>query len=81
MPRASWPVKDSEGRVIGIACGTVPYCTACKRRAGSKRCDYPVKKRSGKAGTCDRWLCGRCAVSVGEDLDHCPPHARLAAAK
>ena len=30
-----------------------------------------------KSGTCDRWLCLRCAVSVGSDRDYCPAHHRL----
>jgi hypothetical protein len=38
------------------------------------RCDFPTPTR--KSGTCDKPLCKQCAVSVGEDLDHCPSHPR-----
>jgi hypothetical protein len=36
------------------------------------QCDWPVP---GKAsGTCDAWLCRRCARHVGADTDYCPAH-------
>jgi hypothetical protein len=53
-------------------CAT-PGCSKQTR----KQCDFPVT-RNGKAGTCDRYLCSGCAVSVGPNVDHCPPHARAA---
>ncbi|MES2339267.1 MAG: hypothetical protein V4537_14330 [Pseudomonadota bacterium] len=39
-------------------------------------CDYPVV-RKGKPGTCDARMCGRCRTSKGDDLDACPPHAKV----
>jgi len=51
----------------------------CANRA-DKQCDFPVT-RNGKVGTCDRFVCSRCAVSKGHDLDFCPPHARVEVAK
>ena len=45
-----------------------------------KQCDFPVT-RAGKAATCDRYICSRCAVSTGKNLDFCPPHARSEASK
>lgn len=53
-------------------------CSSCGRPA-NKLCDYPVKRRGAAPGTCDRPICGTCAVSVGPNKDNCPPHARLAA--
>jgi hypothetical protein len=39
-------------------------------------CDYPL--RGTKAGkTCDRPICGECAVNIGPDKDLCPTHARM----
>lgn len=48
-------------------------CSACKDRRADLLCDFPTPTR--KSGTCDRPLCGKCAVHVGEDRDHCPSHA------
>jgi hypothetical protein len=41
-------------------------------------CDAPVT-RKGKAGTCDRFCCRKCAVNVGPNRDYCAPHARVRA--
>jgi hypothetical protein len=43
--------------------------------AATKQCDYAL----GKGRTCDAYICGRHAASVGPDLDHCPTHARAQA--
>jgi len=51
----------------------------CGNRA-DKQCDFPVT-RGGKAATCDRYICSRCAVSAGRGLDFCGPHARSEASK
>lgn len=38
-------------------------------------CDFPL--RGKKAGaTCSKPACEKCATSVGENRDFCPPHAR-----
>jgi hypothetical protein len=49
-------------------------CAFCSRYA-TKQCDFPVL-RKGAWGTCDAWLCDRCAASQGKDVDYCPPHER-----
>jgi hypothetical protein len=67
----------------GYICGTRTRrkCSSCGTYGADRQCDYPVKVSKvagGKAsGTCDRWLCDRCAASVGPDKDYCPPHQRL----
>jgi len=80
MPRFSKTIFDADGRAIGIACGRAPHrnCSTpgCGRHA-DKLCDYPVT-RAGKAATCDRPVCGRCATRVGPDKDYCGPHAKAA---
>jgi len=55
---------------------TTPGCT----NRADKQCDFRVS-RNGKAATCDRYICSRCAVSKGADLDYCGPHARAEATK
>lgn len=52
-------------------------CRECGARA-SKQCDYALRGRaSGR--TCSVYLCDRCAVVAGAELDYCPTHARVAA--
>jgi hypothetical protein len=67
-----------DGVAIGIGCDRTRRpshkCSSCGWGGADKQCDYPVKTKSG---TCDRWLCRKCAVSVGPDRDYCPPHHRL----
>lgn len=76
MPRRCIPLIV-DGKVVGRAQIDVPNrnCSSCGRPGADIRCDYPVKTKSG---TCDRWLCKRCAVSVGPDWDYCPVHDRIA---
>ena len=65
------------GVAIGIGCdrGRRSHtCTSCKAYGANLQCDYRVKTKSG---TCDRWLCRKCAVKVSPDRDYCPPHHRL----
>lgn len=53
-------------------------CSACGVATGTLQCDWPV----GPGETCDKYLCGRCAVQPGRivfgepRVDHCPDHAR-----
>jgi len=70
------------GGVTAIVCGRFkdnPPCKWCGKR-GTKQCDFPVSRAGimsvGQA--CDAWMCDRCAVSVGENRDYCPPHFRHA---
>lgn len=47
------------------------HCFQCGRLS-TKLCDFPL----GNGKTCDKKLCGRCAVPVGQDRDYCPEHPR-----
>jgi hypothetical protein len=71
--------RDENGKPIAIVCtrgGRKCQVAGCSNRA-TQQCDYPVE-RNGKVGTCDLWLCRRCAVpQPGDDLDYCPPHHRM----
>jgi hypothetical protein len=82
MPRYSHTIRDANGKAIGIACGHTRHrnCSTpgCRRHA-DKLCDFPVL-RDDKAATCDRPVCGGCALRVGPDRDFCQPHAREAQA-
>lgn len=54
--------------------GKRPTCSCCGRDS-SKLCDFPLTGvKAGK--TCDKKLCGACAVPMGEGVDYCPVHAR-----
>lgn len=55
----------------GIMCHRArrPKCSFCSERA-SLECDFPVP--GGK--TCDKPICGSCAVKIGPNIDHCPDH-------
>lgn len=67
-------IVNAEGEVIGIACTRGAIRCECGS-ASSKLCDFPLK--GAKAGkTCDRRICGRCAVVMGPNKDYCPAHAR-----
>lgn len=50
---------------------SVPGCS----RAAAALCDYPVTRR-GKAGTCSAKLCATHRMTVGQDRDLCPAHAK-----
>lgn len=58
-------------------------CKFCGARS-TRRCDFPVKRKSGTIsgtprmvnGTCDVYLCDRCAVPQATGIDYCPPHER-----
>lgn len=63
--------KTASGATI-IMCGggkTQRRCHYCTRMS-TKLCDFPV----GDGLTCDRRLCGQCAVSKGPDKDECRLH-------
>jgi len=74
VPRRCYPLPGG-----GFMCTSERShkCSApgCTGRA-TKQCDFPVNRAAGKSRTCDAWLCDRHAVSVGPDLDYCPPHKR-----
>ena len=54
----------------------VHRCESCGAIGAPLLCDYPVL-RKGKAATCDRRQCEKCAVEVGPNEHHCAPHARM----
>jgi hypothetical protein len=68
-------VKLDNG-VTAIVCGRDRRgkCSQCGRLS-TKLCDFP--QPNGK--TCDKKLCGHCAVPIGPDMDYCPDHQRTAA--
>lgn len=70
-------VQQSPDGTIRIICvrGPRPTCSACHVATGTLQCDFPT----GPGETCDRYLCGRCAVTqppvFGQSrVDHCPGH-------
>lgn len=73
--------------IIGGPRGNVIICTRGRRRSDCStpgctnradiQCDFAVT-RAGAAGTCDRFICRRCAVHVGINKDYCPVHAKAA---
>ncbi len=63
------------GDTAAIVCGRgAPkrWCHVCRQRRGTLQCDFPNPKR--KSGTCDKYLCARCAVQIGPNQDYCPNH-------
>lgn len=77
MPMVGRPIRDANGKVVGIACSReeVRRCSAgCGRRA-TRLCDFPLKGiLEGK--TCDRDLCDRCRTEIN-GKDYCAPHAKV----
>lgn len=76
---ACFPLKTSV--VTGMVCTgrqRRAKCSSCGGRA-EVLCDFPVT-RKGQATTCSAKICKACAVKPNAETDHCPPHARLAAA-
>lgn len=63
-------------QIIMCTRGSRPNCQTpgCTNR-GELQCDHPVT-RAGAEGTCDRFVCLRCAVHVGINKDLCPVHAK-----
>jgi len=78
----SYPRLD-EPKLTVFICGrnhdAVPLCkTPGCGIIARKRCDFPVL-RGGKAATCGREICARCATNQGPEfpnLDFCPPHEK-----
>lgn len=66
------------GFICGVRRPKEKPCSACGAPS-TRLCDFPLKgKLTGK--TCSKPICDRCAAAFGDDVDYCPPHARLAAA-
>jgi hypothetical protein len=67
--------KIKIGDAIAIVCtrrGKKKICNVCGKNYATRLCDYPVD-RTTNVVTCDRNLCGDCAINRGE-LDFCPSH-------
>jgi hypothetical protein len=72
------PFRSEDGSVTGWVCSRGRAQHRCKcGRSATHQCDFPLKG-SKAGGTCDRWLCAKCAVHVGPNLDYCPAHAAVA---
>lgn len=72
MPCKTVKIGDRAAIVCSRRKYNRPRCSACGGKGVSVRCDFPIEER-----TCDKWLCRRCAVKVGDDRDHCPDHPRI----
>lgn len=72
-----------DGKSAAIVCGSRQRTIRCQvsgcHKPSTKQCDYPVQRQRGGKGTCDLYLCDAHAEQAGEDLDHCPTHARAMA--
>lgn len=57
-----------------IICSRGPKRKTCFYcgRPSDKLCDFPVG-----GGTCDKPMCGMCAVHVPPDTDYCKGHAKV----
>lgn len=73
------PMRDAEGRPIGIVCGPKTPQRRCSEPGCTKPstvlCDWPVEGVHRPEKTCDRKLCQEHAHRVGRDTDYCPQHA------
>lgn len=86
-------IRDANGCVVGFACGSRTRrqpCSTCGY-PGDSLCDYPVRRRNGQFGTCDRRMCeghrnrlknstmGLLLESVFglHTIDFCRPHFEL----
>jgi hypothetical protein len=78
-------IRLPDGTVMHIKRSRPPRrrCAFCDRWS-TKLCDFKIP-RDGigriRERTCDKPLCGFCAVSVGADIDHCPDHPAAAGAQ
>lgn len=69
-------IPDGRGGVItGIMCtrgkGPKAPCAFC-RRTHTKLCDGKKPGARGRLKACNAKICDHHAVSVGDDVDHCP---------
>jgi len=69
------PCEHIGGAIICTRGGrSAQRCQFCGARS-TKQCDFPVA-RNGKDGTCDAFMCDRCATAQSPEVDYCPPHER-----
>lgn len=74
MPRWSEVITMPDGtRAIVCGSGKRPRAKPCRcGKPSTLQCDYPILADA----TCDRYLCGACAVHVGPNRDYCKEHPR-----
>ncbi len=73
------PVQGGVAIVCSRGQGTrARDCAFCGVNARDyKLCDFPLRgKRAG--ATCSKPMCGKCATSIGDNRDLCPPHVKMA---
>jgi len=69
------------GDIVTIACSRGKAqpraCQFCRVKlfAGGLLCDFAIP--ANKSGTCDAFMCRKCAKRVGDNRDYCPPHAKM----
>ena len=68
---------DTRARVSVFMCGRGRHkgkklfnCQTCFKLRSEFRCRRPINGSE----TCDRHLCGKCAIKIGDDLYICPEH-------
>jgi len=79
MPCIPFQTKDGLRGFARVSRPRRRKCSCCGTAWSTLECDYPTPSR--KSGTCDKPLCGKCAVSVGPNLDYCPDHPAAAGAQ
>jgi hypothetical protein len=78
MPRERVTFTDDNSAIIcGKHYGRIKRCWHCGAQS-VKLCDGP--RADNRRGTCDRPLCGQCAIHVPPDLDFCRDHEGAAQA-
>lgn len=80
MPCETVAMKDGTPAIL-CSRGHRPRrrCSACQTAWATKECDFLLERRhAGNHKTCDKPLCGACAVKIGPDVDHCPDHPPVA---
>lgn len=50
------------------------FCAACRKPA-TLQCDAPTAARP--SGVCDRYICVKCAIDLGDDRHICPLHKNV----
>lgn len=66
------PFKSPDGST-GIMCFSRRGQRCACGNAATKLCDWRVAEK--RSGTCDKPLCGRCAISPAPEKDLCQAHA------
>ncbi len=67
LPGGGTAIVCSRGHAVRRFSQKCAYC----QNESSLLCDFKV----GEGKTCDKPICKRCSVHVGENLDHCRIHS------